>query len=425
MARNIWCYNGEMRIGLYFTAGKNNGGVYQYSLAFLEALSSISDNEYFIVATSSDIPAQFYKDKRFTVVNLSQSSKKDPIPQTQNPLSILAPKLINFIMRCLYLARLDPLITLATRLSCRKTIAIIDSLALDLLVFPAGTDLSYVVNVPTIVAVHDLQHRLHPEFKELSAGGRFGYRENYYRQTCRKANFIMVDSSVGKEDVIYCYPEVDPNKIVILPFLSPPYLEPSMTISVAKRALRPFDLASPFIYYPAQFWSHKNHLNLVEAMHILHKRGHKLGLALIGSTKVDFSTYNSVIAKIKEYHMSKYIKYLGYVENKVVSALYKQALAMVMPTFMGPTNIPVLEAWVMGTPVITSDIRGCREQAKGASLLVDPYNPVAIADAIQILLVSPQKRAELIKAGTKRIEAWSYSDFAKVVKGMINSCHKS
>jgi glycosyltransferase involved in cell wall biosynthesis len=57
----------------------------------------------------------------------------------------------------------------------------------------------------------------------------------------------------------------------------------------------------------------------------------------------------------------------------------------VMPTFFGPTNIPVLEAWAFGCPVLTSDIRGIREQVGDAALLADPTSVEAIADGIHQL----------------------------------------
>src|SRR3989338_119478 len=64
-----------MRIGIYFTAGKKNGGVYQYSLGFLEALAINPANEYVIITTSPDIPDKYLHDPRFTLINLATRSQ--------------------------------------------------------------------------------------------------------------------------------------------------------------------------------------------------------------------------------------------------------------------------------------------------------------------------------------------------------------
>ena len=81
------------------------------------------------------------------------------------------------------------------------------------------------------------------------------------------------------------------------------------------------------------------------------------------------------------------LRYLGYVPDEDMSGLYAGAVALVMPTFFGPTNIPVVEAWTFGCPVLTSDIRRIREQAGNAAVLVDPRSVEAIADQGDRILI--------------------------------------
>ena len=223
-----------MRIGIYFTAGKKNGGVYQYSLGFLEALTLNPDNDYVIITTSPDIPKKYLHDPRFTLINLA-SGDQAKYEQWRTWLANVVGRYLGIVMSLLYRLRLFFVVNLAMRYSQRAVLQAIDSAQLDLLIFPAGSDLSYLVNIPTIVAVHDLQHKLNPQFKEVSYGGRWEYRENYYSQTCAKSLRILVDSVVGKEDVLSCYPGTDPSKIIILPFLPTPYLEPSITPTSTKK----------------------------------------------------------------------------------------------------------------------------------------------------------------------------------------------
>lgn len=409
-----------MRIGVYFTASHKNGGVYQYSLGFLEALAQNNLNDYVIITTSPDIPAKYLHDKRFQVINLASSSQAK-FEKNRTYLANVVGKYLGLVMSLLYRLRLFSLVSLALRYSQATILQAIEDAHLDLLILPAGTDISYLVKVPTIVAVHDLQHRLNPQFKEVSYGGRWEYRENYYRRTCAKSVRILVDSEVGKEDVLFCYPETDPGKIVILPFLPPPGLEPSVPVSFIKRTLKKYAISGPYIYYPAHFWSHKHHLTLVKALDILHRQKIKLTLVLTGSKDVDFSTYDEIMTYAKSKKIAKYVRFLGYVEARELSALYKGALALTMPTAFGPTNIPVLEAWTMGTPVIYSDIRGCRQQLGKAGLLADPVNPAAWADAVSQLLHKPELSATLVKRGYQRVSVWKMADFAERVDSMIHS----
>lgn len=409
-----------MRIGIYFTAGKRNGGVYQYSLGFLEALAKSKSNTNVIITTSPDIPKEYLQDPRFEVINLAGDSQAK-FESRRTYLANVLGRYLGMVMTGLYRAKLFGLVNFAMRLSQRHVLAAVKQAQLDLLIFPAGSDLSYLVEIPTLVAVHDLQHRLNPQYKEVSYGGRWEYRENYYGQTCRKSRLILVDSEVGKEDILNCYPETDAAKIVVLPFLPPPYLEPDIPARFIKQTLNKYHINKPYIYYPAHFWSHKNHLVLVQALSYLHARKLKITLVLTGSKDVDFSTYDEIMAYAKSKKIGKYVKFLGYVESREVSALYKGAIALTMPTAFGPTNIPVLEAWSVGTPVIYSDIRGCREQLGDAGILADPEDPEAWAAAITSLIQDQKLVEKLVRKGKQRVAQWTMADFAARVEAMIRN----
>src|SRR5438093_13324996 len=92
--------------------------------------------------------------------------------------------------------------------------------------------------------------------------------------------------------------------------------------------------------------------------------------------------FREVMSLSSQLGLEKEICHLGYVPDEDMSAIYARAAALVMPTFFGPTNIPVLEAWAFGCPVLTSDIRGIREQVGDAAVLVNPRSVEAIAEGI-------------------------------------------
>ena len=82
-----------------------------------------------------------------------------------------------------------------------------------------------------------------------------------------------------------------------------------------------------------------------------------------------------------------------------------------MPTFFGPTNIPILEAWALGCPVLTSDIRGIREQVADAALLADPRSVESIAEGIYRLWTDENLRRTLADAGHCRLSKYTPDDF--------------
>ena len=75
-----------------------------------------------------------------------------------------------------------------------------------------------------------------------------------------------------------------------------------------------------------------------------------------------------------------------------------------MPTYFGPTNIPPIEAFVLGVPVLYSDLPGLSDQVRGAALLLDLKNPESMANQLHELIENPSLREELIQSGHNKID---------------------
>jgi glycosyltransferase involved in cell wall biosynthesis len=137
-------------------------------------------------------------------------------------------------------------------------------------------------------------------------------------------------------------------------------------------------------------------------------------LVLCGSRNnwIREATFDEAMAAAARLGVADQIHYLGFVPDSDMAPLYAATQALLMPTFFGPTNIPILEAWSLDCPVMTSDIRGVREQAGDAALLVDPQSPEAMADAMARLWSDEALRAILKKRGRSRLALWGPDEFA-------------
>ncbi|NCO95548.1 MAG: glycosyltransferase family 4 protein [Armatimonadetes bacterium] len=176
------------------------------------------------------------------------------------------------------------------------------------------------------------------------------------------------------------------------------------------------------LFYPAQFWPHKNHHRIVQALERL-KRLHGLGIPVVfcGSPQgaIREGHLRLVESMARCGGVSEQVHQLGYVPEEDMSALYAGAAALVMPTFFGPTNMPVLEAWAFGCPVITSDIRGIREQAGEAALLVDPRSTDELARAVHRLWTDDGLRDELRRKGYQRLAEYGPDDFRRQLRSIL------
>lgn len=294
----------------------------------------------------------------------------------------------------------------------------------ELMLYPSVSPLCFETRLPSVVAIHDLQHRLQPEFPEVSAGGEWERREYLFRNAARYATLILTDSEVGREDVLNIYGEygISPNRVKVLPYLPAHYLAPATTIKGPAHVSATYQLPKRYLFYPAQFWPHKNHARLVRALKLV-KDEYKLNVPVVfcGSRTgpVREQTFREVMTLARELQVEREVHYLGYVPDADMAGLYMGAVALVMPTFFGPTNIPVLEAWALNCPVVTSDVRGIREQVRDAAILADPRSVEAIADSIHRLWTDERLRSELIHRGQQRLASYSDDDYSSRLKEII------
>jgi glycosyltransferase involved in cell wall biosynthesis len=295
---------------------------------------------------------------------------------------------------------------------------------IDLVLYPTFSELSFEIGLPYVMAIHDLQHRLQPEFPEVSANGEWERREYCFRNGARYATLLLADSEVGKEDILNCYGSygVTPDRVKVLPFIPACYLARDVPESERQRVRAMYSLPERYVFYPAQFWPHKNHIRIVQALGLL-KQAHQLKIPVVFCGSYDGEirepTFREVMRLRSQLGLEGELRYLGYVPDEDMSGMYAGAAALVMPTFFGPTNIPVVEAWAFGCPVLTSDIRGIREQAGNAAVLVDPRSVEAIADGIYQLWTDESLRSILAEAGRQRLAAYTPDDYRRQLMAIL------
>jgi glycosyltransferase involved in cell wall biosynthesis len=184
-----------------------------------------------------------------------------------------------------------------------------------------------------------------------------------------------------------------------------------------------YRLPDRYLFYPANFWPHKNHVRIVQAIGTLKaEAGLEVHVAFTGTSGDELAraTAADVSRSAQELGIGDAVHELGYVEDSDMSALYAEAEGLVMPTFFGPTNIPVLEAWAFGCPVLTSDIRGIREQVGDAGVLVRPDSVASIAEGIHRLWSDENLRRELAERGRMRLASYQPEDYRGRLEDIVD-----
>ena len=107
------------------------------------------------------------------------------------------------------------------------------------------------------------------------------------------------------------------------------------------------------------------------------------------------------------------IRFVGQASDEMLRALYRQAVALVYPSFQEGFGIPILEAFACGTPVVTSNSSGMREAAGDAAEFVDPHDADSIASGIMRVMEDPCRRDKLVRHGTDRLRHYSWAHSAE------------
>lgn len=264
-------------------------------------------------------------------------------------------------------------------------------------------------NVKIVMPVHDLMHRYERRFPEVAED--FNRRELAAKCLSAYGACVLVDSRQGKRQFAESYMKRGRKKpyVCVLPFTVPKYMgqDEEIYIETPKR----------YVFYPAQFWQHKNHINLVRAIELLVSDISDIHLVLVGSEK---NNMGAIRKYIDEHGLNEYITIKGFVSNEKLIYLYRHAVGMIMPSYLGPTNIPPLEAMTLGCPLAVSNKYAMSEQVGDAGLLFDPDSPEEIAGCIKRLWQDEELRQKMIRKGYRRMEKWTTKEFGDRLVKIIN-----
>ncbi|MEO5365720.1 MAG: glycosyltransferase family 4 protein [Magnetococcus sp. WYHC-3] len=383
------------RIGVFLGAEPHAGGAFQYNQSIVTALAALPPGEFQCVAAFG---AEVWRPL------LAQTPLR-PVPL---PVNVISRRLVGGVERL----HVPPLLWRWGGAWWEPVGRTVLAQRCDLWIFPSQDAWSYLLPVPALSAVHDLMHRYEPGFSEVGDAREYARRELHYRRLCARSRGILVDSHLGGRHVEESY-GTPGARIHVLPFVPPADI---LQQDAAIPADMP-DIPADFLFYPAQFWSHKNHALLVRALASLQERHPDMHLVFSGGPK---NAYESVRALCETLKVTQRVHCVGYVSSAVLAALYRRARGLVMPSFFGPTNIPPLEAFALGCPAAVADVYAMAEQADGAALLFDPRSVDSAAAAMSALWSDANLREDLRQRGMGRSQRWNQDHFNARLASIIH-----
>jgi glycosyltransferase involved in cell wall biosynthesis len=243
--------------------------------------------------------------------------------------------------------------------------------------------------VKSVVTVHDLIFLRFPEFYNWIDVKIYYWKLVY---ACRVSDHIVAVSKQTKDDLIR-FLNLSPDKISVIHQGCNPSFWNCYSKEFFEEVKTKYDLPERYLLYVGTIEERKNLLGIVKAMHI---KNINIPLVVIGR-KVDIY-YKKVLKYITVNRLNNII-FPERILNPELPVIYQNAECFIYPSFFEGFGIPVVEALVSKTPVITSK-GGCFAEAAGpGSLYVDPYDPEKIGEAILKVVNSKEIREKMITIG--------------------------
>lgn len=263
---------------------------------------------------------------------------------------------------------------------------------------------------PVVATIHDLSFEHLPEtFKRRS---RAQLRLTV-RRTAHKAALILTLSEFSRRDIIETY-AVDPEGVLVTPAAAPKHFKPFADEAELKEIRERYSIRANYLLSLGSIQPRKNLTRLIDAYKWLRTAlpASRLPQLVIAGKRGWLDS--KVFRAAQQDGLNESVKFIGYVPDEDLPALYSGAMCFVYPSYFEGFGLPVLEAMQCGTPVIAGNQTSLPEVAGDAALLFDPFDTQALGEAIARVIEHPNYRAELCVKGLERAAKFSWIETARL-----------
>lgn len=276
---------------------------------------------------------------------------------------------------------------------------------LDLVHFP-------YFNVPIlypgkfVVTIHDLTidyfatgkaSKLHPILYRVK---HLGYKFVLWNAVLR-AETIITPTKAVKGEILNKF-EIDPGKLAVT------YEGVDEKLKIENSKLKIDIKPRRYFLYVGNAYPHKNIETLLRAFQRL--KTHNLKLVLVGEEDYFYQQLKGLVKKMK---LDNRVIFTGYVADEELSGLYRNALALVLPSFMEGFGLPAVEAMQSKCLVLASDIPALREVCQNVAVYFNPLDLDDLATKMEEVLKEPQKLKQRQQEGLERVSKFSWRTMAQ------------
>jgi glycosyltransferase involved in cell wall biosynthesis len=260
--------------------------------------------------------------------------------------------------------------------------------------------------VPTVVTIHDMSLRLHPQCHPVR---RLLINRPLLSLAIRSAARIVTVSHSARRDLLRLH-GIDPNRVSVVHEAAAPRFHPIAERARLDDVRNRYGLPPRFVLYVGTIEPRKNLPRLIQAFAAARRQGMPHHLVCAGPYGWSSRDLTDVIDRLAVRHV---VHFTGYVPVEDLPVIYNLGEMFAFPSVYEGFGLPVVEAMACGTPVITSNTSSLDEIASGAAETVNPYDVDALSAAFVRLARDAEWRHELSRRGLARARQFSWSRTAR------------
>lgn len=246
--------------------------------------------------------------------------------------------------------------------------------------------------IKSVVTIHDLIFKIYPDTYSISE--RLIY-DRKFRYACQNADKIIAISESTKNDIVRFY-KIDASKIEVIYQTCNPIFYHLRTGEENQKVLSAYNLPAEYFLYVGSVEERKN-LKLIIEAYKLNAAELKIPLIIVGRGGDYKNDCKRIIA---QNGLDKYFIWLdNFKNNEHLKSIYQSAKALIYPSFYEGFGLPVAEALLSRTPVITADTSSLREAGGPDSIYINPESGIQLFTAMLKVLTDNNVSIRMIKNG--------------------------
>lgn len=268
---------------------------------------------------------------------------------------------------------------------------------------------------PSVVVVHDITFKVHPEW--FARDRRFLFDDLFWREV-KRAERIVTVSEHSKHDIVDIL-GAEPSRVTVIHGAADGLFRQVRDEARLAAVRDKYGMAPGFLFTVGAIHTRRNLERLIEAVSEASRALHTDLELLILGTQAPFTPPVDIWGTVRRCGMEDRVTHLGYVSEEDLLLLYNACGLFVYPSLYEGFGLPVIEAMACGAPVACSNVTSLPEVAGDAAVYFDPLRVGEMAGAVVSIMGDDDLREELSLAGMRRASLFTWRKGAEEMYGVF------